>query len=116
MSSNVSMVGRLTKDPEAKQLKNTLVSNFSLAVNEGKEEVNYIECSGFGKTAEIIQSYCKKGKLVFITGRLKQETWEQEGNKRSKLKVIVNSIKNLESKESKSDSFQDDFQDDNPPF
>lgn len=96
----VTLIGNLTRDPELKHTpKGTAVCQVSLAVNhkyttgdgEKREEVNFIDCEMWGRTAEIVQEYCKKGNPLAVTGRLKQETWDDKttGAKRSKIKVIV---------------------------
>ncbi len=95
--NRVILIGRLTRDPEYKQLQNTEVANFSLAVSESykdkdgnkKEEVSFIDCEVWGKRAGVINQYTKKGNELQIEGRLRQDTWESDGQKRSKLVVKV---------------------------
>jgi len=92
-------MGNLTAKPESRQLPNGgTVTDLRLAVNrsyrnrEGEtvEEVSYIDCTAYGRTAEIAREYTSKGTSVFIEGRIHQDRWETEqGEKRSKLKVIV---------------------------
>jgi single-strand DNA-binding protein len=75
------------------------VVDFGLAVNrkfksangEDREEVTFVDCSAFGKQAEVINQYCQKGKALLVQGRLKLDQWEdkQGGGKRSKLSVVV---------------------------
>ena len=64
---------------------------FKAATGEDREEVTFVDCSAFGRTAEIINQYCTKGKPIFVEGRLKYDTWEDKhgGGKRSKLTVVV---------------------------
>src|SRR6266480_6008116 len=79
--------------------------DFGLAVNhkfrtktgEDREEVCFIDCSCFGKGAEIINQYCQKGKPILVEGRLKYDTWEdkQGGGKRSKHSVVVDNFQFL---------------------
>jgi single-strand DNA-binding protein len=99
--NEVNLIGRLTRDPETRQLPsgNASVTNFTVAVNhsfsvngERKEETAYIDCKAWNKTGELISKYCQKGREVRVTGRLQQESWEVEGNKRSKLVVLVRDI------------------------
>jgi len=96
----VILIGNLTRDPQLKYLPSqTAVADFGLAVNrryksaagEDKEDVMFIDCSAFGKTGEMINQYFRKGKQIFIEGRLKLDTWDdkQTGQKRSKHAVIV---------------------------
>lgn len=98
--NKVILMGNLTRDPQMKYLPSqTPVAEFGLATNrrfkthagEEKEEVTFVECAAFGKQAEVINQWCRKGKQLFIEGRLKFDTWEDKngGGKRSKLSVIV---------------------------
>jgi single-strand DNA-binding protein len=95
--SKVIIMGNVTRDPEVKALPSgTSVAQFSVAINrrwkdtagEQKEEVSFVEISFFGKPAEICEKYVHKGDSIVIEGRLKQDTWEKDGVKRSKLHVI----------------------------
>ena len=99
----VIIMGNLTRDPELKHTNsNTAVANFSVAVNEKwtdrngekKERVAYVDCEAWGKTGENIAKFFNKGKSIAVTGRLKQETWEDKngGGKRSKLLVTVDNF------------------------
>lgn len=93
-------MGHLTRDPQLKMLSsNTAVCEFGIACNrkfrtqqgEEREEVTFVDCSAFGKTAELINEYFSKGKPIFIEGRLKYDTWDDKngGGKRSRLTVSV---------------------------
>lgn len=97
------LAGNLTKDPELKfTAKGSAIANFTIAHNrkwrtdagEDKEEVSFIDCVAFGKTAENIAKFFKKGSAIFVEGRLKQESWDDKatGQKRSKLVVTVESF------------------------
>jgi single-strand DNA-binding protein len=94
------LMGNLTRDPELKFLPSqTAVTEFGVACNrkfrtkegEDREEVTFVDCTAFGKTAEVISQYMSKGKPIFIEGRLKFDSWEDktDGKKRSKLTVII---------------------------
>jgi single-strand DNA-binding protein len=93
------LMGNLTRDPEVKYTpKGTAICQIGLAVTrnfsvdgEKREETAFIDCEAFGKQAETIGEYCKKGRPLFVDGRLKLDTWDdkQSGQKRSKLKVII---------------------------
>jgi single-strand DNA-binding protein len=100
------MIGNLTRDPQLKYLPSQMaVAEFGMAVNhkfktasgEQREEVCFIDCSAFGKQAEVINQYCQKGKPLLVEGRLKYETWEdkQGGGKRSKHKIMIDSFQFL---------------------
>jgi single-strand DNA-binding protein len=110
MSVNINKViiaGNITRDPEVKFLENErCVCSFSLAVNESykdkngerKESVTFIDCEAWGRTAELIGQYLRKGSPCFIEGKLKLEKWDdKDGNKRSKFKVVADSVQFLNS-------------------
>jgi single-strand DNA-binding protein len=108
--NRVILVGNLTRDPQLKYLPSqTPVAEFGLAMNrrfktatgEDREEVCFVDCAAFGRPAEVINQYCQKGKLIYVEGRLKFDTWEdkQGGGKRSKLSVVVENFQFLGSRE-----------------
>ncbi|HEX3357079.1 MAG TPA: single-stranded DNA-binding protein, partial [Tepidisphaeraceae bacterium] len=68
---------------------------------EDREEVLFIDCSAFGKQAEVINQYCQKGKQLLVEGRLKYDTWEdkQGGGKRSKHSVVIDNFQFLGGRE-----------------
>ena len=92
------LMGNLTRDPEVRSTPNgQSVANFTLAVNRTwrgadgntQESVSYIDCVAWGKTGEVIAQYVQKGRALLVSGRLDQRSWEQDGQKRSKIEVIV---------------------------
>ena len=97
--NKVLLMGNLTRDPQLSYLPNqTAVVEFGLAMNrkwkskegEDKEEVCFIDCQSYGKTAETINKYLVKGRGIFIEGRLKFDSWTaQDGTKRSKHRIVV---------------------------
>ena len=96
--NKVILMGNLTRDPETRQTPSgQSVTNFSLAVNRtwkgqdgsNQEAVSYIDCVAWGRTGEVIAQYMQKGRPILVSGRLDQRSWEQDGNKRSKVEVIV---------------------------
>ncbi|HVX85909.1 MAG TPA: single-stranded DNA-binding protein [Phycisphaerae bacterium] len=103
--NKVLLMGNITRDPELKYMPNqTAVCDFGLAVNRTwtgqdgvkKEETTFVDCSCFGKTAEILSKYKKKGDPLFVEGRLKLDQWEaQDGTKRSKMRVVVENFQFL---------------------
>jgi single-strand DNA-binding protein len=106
--NRVILVGNLTRDPELRYTpKGTAIAKIGLAVNrvwktetgETKEEVTYVDVDAFGKTAETIGQYLKKGRPILIEGRLRLDQWDdkQTGQKRSKLGVVCESFKFLDS-------------------
>ena len=106
MSFNlVILTGRLTKDPELKHgSSGTAYCKFTLAVNRMKKDdpADFIFCSAFGKTAELIAEYVKKGHQLGVQGRLQQDTYEKDGEKISKTGVTVDKIEFLESNKTES--------------
>lgn len=101
--NQVILMGNLTRDPAMKFLPSqTAVAEFGVACNrkfktaqgEEREEVTFVDCTAFAKTAELINKYFTKGKPIFIEGRLKYDQWEdkQGGGKRSKITVVVNNF------------------------
>ena len=101
----VILTGRLTKDPELKHgASGTAYCKFTLAVNRMKKDdpADFIFCSAFGKTAELIAEYVKKGNNLGVQGRLQQDTYEKDGEKISKTGVTVDKIEFLESNKTES--------------
>jgi len=98
MINTVTLFGRLTADAEMKGNSSGIaIAKFSLAVNENKknneELTHYIDCTAFGRTAEIIRDYLGKGQPAVIQGKLHQDHWEtKDGEKRTKLGVIVENL------------------------
>ena len=95
--NRVILLGNLTRDPELRYIPSgTAVTDIGLAVNERRknasgewvEEVTFVDVTLWARTAEVATEYLSKGSPVLIEGRLKLDTWEHEGQKRSKLKVI----------------------------
>jgi len=101
--NKIFLMGNLTRDPELRYTPSNIgVATFGIAVNSriGKDadgmqkiETLFIDVIAFGKQAETIAQYCRKGTPLFIEGRLRLRTWEdKDGNKRSKHEVIVNTF------------------------
>jgi len=106
----VMLMGNLTRDPEIKHTpKGTAIASFGIAINhtytqqggEKREEVTFVDLEAFGKTAEIIGEYFKKGRSIYISGRLKLDSWDDKtsGKKMSKLRVVVDSFEFLGSRD-----------------
>lgn len=108
--NRVMLMGNLTRDPELRYLPSNIpVVSIGLAVNrrwrnqqgEQQEETTFVDCEGFGRTAELINQYLKKGRPVFIDGRLKLDQWQdKEGHNRSKLKVVIENFQFIDSRSS----------------
>ena len=95
--NRVILMGNLTRDPEMRYLPSGLaVSDIGLAVNDRKrnasgdwvDEVTFVDITLWGRQAEIASEYLSKGSPLLVEGRLKLDTWETDGQKRSKLKVV----------------------------
>ena len=106
--NKVILAGNLTRDPELRYTpKGTAIARLGIACNrkwksetgEMKEEVTFVDVDAFGKTAETIAQYLKKGRPILIEGRLRYETWEdkQTNQKRSKLGVVLENFQFLDS-------------------
>ena len=107
--NKVMLMGNLTRDPELRYTpNNTAVANIGLAINrtwsnrqtnEKQEETTFIDCEAWGRTAEVINQYLKKGRPLYVEGRLKLDQWQdKDGGNRSKLKVVVESFQFIDSR------------------
>ena len=103
MSINrVNISGNLTRDPELRVTSGgTQVLSFGVAVNdrrrnpqtgEWEDYPNFVDCTMFGTRAEAVKRYLSKGSKVAIEGKLRYSSWERDGQRRSKLEVIVDEI------------------------
>ncbi len=95
--NRVVLLGNVTRDPELRYVPSGMaVTDLGLAVNDRRknangewvEETTFVDVTLWGRTAEVACEYLSKGSPVFIEGRLKLDTWEKEGKKNSKLKVV----------------------------
>lgn len=103
--NKVYLVGNLTRGPESRDLPSgTKLASFGLAVNrtyrkadgEEVEETTFVDIDAFGRSAENILKYCKKGDPLMVEGRLRFQSWETEaGDKRSKLTVMLETFQFL---------------------
>lgn len=100
------LIGNLTRDPEVRYTpKGTAICDIGLAINrkyktdggEQREEVTFVDVTLWGRTAEVVGEYCKKGRPLMVEGRLETESWDDKttGQKRSKLKVVGENIQLL---------------------
>ncbi len=101
--NHVTLVGRLTRDAELRYTNSGLqICTFSIAVNGSKksgdtwvDEANFFDCVMMGRMAESIHKFMKKGKQVGVDGELRQNRWEQDGQKRSKVEVFAQFVQLL---------------------
>jgi single-strand DNA-binding protein len=110
--NQVTLMGNLTRDPELRQTPNGQnVTSFSLALNrsykdssgEWQEATDYIDIVCWGPLAERVDQYLSKGRRCLVQGRLQSRSWEQDGNKRSKVEVLANDVTFLDSRGSDGD-------------
>ena len=98
--NKVILMGNLTRDPELRSTTSgSSVTSFALAVNrtwnnaqgERQEETSFIDCEAWGRTGETIAKYVSKGRQLLVSGRLRQDTWQDKdtGKNRSTLRVVV---------------------------
>jgi single-strand DNA-binding protein len=100
------IVGNLTRDPEVKFIPSgTAVAAFGVAVNEKykvgedwKERVNYFDVEAWGKLAEICGENLAKGRNVLVAGALRYESWEKDGEKKSRIKIVADKVQFLGAK------------------
>ncbi len=133
--NKVVLLGNCTRNPEVRYVpgRDLAVAKFGLAVNsrrsKDKEETMFIDIVAFGKLGEICGEYLTKGSPVLVEGRLSQNVWEQEGQKRSKHEVIAENIQLVSSRRGdkggdysgsdggfSSGGSSDDFSEDDIPF
>lgn len=110
MSINrVVLTGNLTREPELRRSSSgSGILSFGIAVNdrrkdpqtgEWKDFTNFIDCTMFGTRAEAVSNYISKGSKVAIEGKLRYSSWERDGQKRSKLEVIVDELEFLDKRQ-----------------
>ena len=99
--NQVILMGNLTRDPELRQTPSgQSVVSFSLALNRAykdqsgdwQEATDYIDVVAWGPLAERVSQYVTKGRRVLVQGRLQSRSWEQDGQKRSKVEVLANDV------------------------
>lgn len=91
--NTANILGRLTRDPEVRHSSGGMpIVNFSVAVNHGKEKVSFFDVKAFGERFEKLAPYLEKGKQVGISGDLEQERWETDGQKRSKVIIVMRNL------------------------
>lgn len=104
--NKVMLMGNLTRDPELRYTPSgAAVCEFSIALNrkyknkqsgQQVDEVSFVEIVAWGRTAEVAAEYLKKGRAVFVEGRVQQDRWESpEGKKMSKIKFVAENIQFL---------------------
>ncbi len=114
MYNKLILIGNLTKNVEVKYLQSgTQIANFGIASNikrGEKKEVFFGDVTAFGKLAEICGQYLSKGSRIMLEGRLITESWESNGKKQYKTKIIAENIRFLDSKKA-DDSIDEPIED-----
>lgn len=99
--NQVILMGRLTRDPEMRTTPNGKnVTSFSLAVDKafGQDEgADFFDITAWEKLGELVNQYLSKGRRCLVQGRLTQRSWEQDGQKRSKVEVVATDVTFLDS-------------------
>jgi len=101
--NHVSIIGRLVRDAELKSTANGFaVCKFSIAVNRKKkegdtwtDEANFFDITLWGRQAESLSQYLLKGKQIAVAGELRQDRWQQDGQNRSKIEIVAESVQLL---------------------
>lgn len=109
--NQVTLMGNLTRDPELRETPSgQSVTSFSLALNrsykdssgEWQEATDYVDIVAWGPLAERVSQYLFKGRRCLVQGRLQSRSWEQEGQKRSKVEVLASDVTFLDSRSNES--------------
>lgn len=105
--NRVDIVGRLTRDVEVRYAGDTAVARFNVAVDrKGKKgEADFISCVSFGKTAEFLEKYFKKGMRIGLSGRIQTGSYEKDGQKIYTTDVVAEEVEFVESKQNTNDGF-----------
>lgn len=120
----VIVIGRLTRDAELKYTRSgSAISNLSIANTKTRkdgdqwvEETNFFEATLFGRQGEALNQYLLKGTQVSLTGELDYQSWEKDGQKRSKVIIKVNNIQLLGSKNNNQQSNSNNYQQSNNSY
>lgn len=111
MINQVTLVGRLTRDPDLREIANGKhVLSVTVAVNRpfknqlGEQEADFVRCTIWNRTAETTSQYCTKGSLVGVTGRIQTRSFEKEGKRQYMTEVVAESVRFLEPKRSSESS------------
>lgn len=114
--NSVYEVGRFVRDPEIKYSSSDqkAIAKFTLAVKD-MSETDYLDFTAFGKTAEVIERYCKQGRLIAVTGKIKKHSYtNKEGRKVYVTDIYANMIELLSSQEGSNSSDQEPRQEQEP--
>ena len=113
--NNVSLIGRLTKDPEVRLAgEDTKVCNFTLAVNRPYKDAptDFIQCQAWKQQADFIGTYLKKGQLIAVTGSVQTRTYEKDGVTHYVTEINVNGVESLEKRVTSEQEIRDKWTND----
>ena len=122
--NKVILIGNLTRDPELRVTANgNSICKLGLAVNrtyltkegERREEATFVDIDAFGKQAEVISKYMRKGRSLMVEGRLKLDQWESDGQKRSRLGVVLENFQFLGGRDDAESSSGGSYEQSSPP-
>lgn len=122
--NKVILIGNLTRDPELRVTANgNSICKLGLAVNraymtkdgERREETTFIDIDAFGKQAEVISKYMRRGRPLMVEGRLKLDQWESDGQKRSKLNVVLENFQFLGGRDDSESDSGSGYEQSSPP-
>ncbi len=111
--NRVVLVGNVTRNPDVRSIpgSSTAVARTGFAVNrkfKEKEDVMFIDIVAFGKTAEFLGEYVTKGAPLLVEGRLSMSSWEQDGVKRTKHEVIIDTFQMLGGRKDRTDGYNEE--------
>lgn len=122
--NKVILMGNLTRDPELRVTANgNSICKLGLATSrvyttkdgERREETTFVDIDAFGKQADVISKYMRKGRPIMVEGRLKLDQWESDGQKRSKLSVVLESFQFLGSRDDNDGGTSGGYDKSSPP-
>lgn len=116
--NKVVLIGRMTKDAQLGYTSNTqkAVAKFTLAVDRINEGADFINCTAFGKQAENIEKYVKKGNRLAVAGRIQTGSYEKDGQKIYTTDVIVDNAEFIEPKKDNNESHKEEAKEPEPKF
>lgn len=100
MLNHITVMGRITRDPELRRTNNGVaVTSFTVAVdrdfapNGGEKETDFIDCVAWKHTAEFVNNYFGKGRMIVVSGRLQIRSWtDKDGNKRKNAEIVADNV------------------------
>ena len=122
--NKVILMGNLTRDPELRVTANgNSICKLGLATSrvystkdgERREETTFVDIDAFGKQAEVISKYMRKGRPIMVEGRLKLDQWESDGQKRSKLSVVLENVQFIGGREENDGGNTSGYENSSPP-